>query len=1353
MTDNPELMIRLDLALSAHQPALLEGLEQWLQLGLISDAQVRALAQEQLTCMLLLDRAASPGPLAASDGDAPALGPVELEPTLAVETKSRTFSSVFEDLDDPRRLTRLARRQAASRRSPTVAKDSKDSTNPSTPLVSPISQWLNCLMNELSVVWLLGLGVFLVVLSSAVLAATQWAQFSPVGQYLVLLSYTLIFWGIGVFSRRNAQLQLTSRTLQVMTLLLVPLNFWAMDALQIGGSSAGIVVMAIAAMGLTLAVFQVMRGQHSWVERVNAMSLAYLHLGWGAALMPLLAIYSGVLFSAAVVVLASGGGSVPSRSASPAASRPRSRTAASAARPVSPGESPSAGLIFGNRWSDVGIFFALGLLCLRGLMLLPSSQWGQLSLAFGLYGAVWVWLSQQRPVAAASTASNTDESVASTDESRASLTTSRVTAGFGRALLWWGWLTAIDSPLWQAGGVSVFGLALRVAALQRFKRRRDLLMAYAIAVQLAFVGWALLPFTLRQSIMASLVAWARANNSSVVALLGVALLPFVIGIAAVADQYWQRRQVVLAQMGEAIAIGTSVLLTTISALSPAVLVVNLGAMMITAVGGTLRRSPPSLWRISVSQGVGLAAIAAVINYVWSDLSIAGWAIAITGLAVVWLLLSKVLPGLWGESSYVYGLGLSGSAFITLFSHLSESNFQSPLGVIGLAIPLTLCLMGRSQASLIATGVALLMTVGLPGARLMGLGTATTLTLINSRSVRWRSLPFITVGLGLSFVTFMLIDGVPTYPRTAADWCVVTAGLAGAVWLLWRSLSAIASETPDNLAALYREAMDIWGHLLTMGLLLSMSLILGLLYEGLTVPAIAYSVAQVALLAVLALRYWGAVEPIGIYLAGWGVELLVAQALTWQAPIPLALALPTLGLGAIATVIAIRLPQSYASLQRPLCHLTLAYVVLALCLRSMTWTAWTGGVVIGAALLVLAISRQIRLPQLRWLALFGLSAGSYELVLYQLSQASGGHPLDGTIVLAGVSFVIMLAYQQLGVRFERHLPFSETESRWAAHAHWLISSLLLLRVTVDLSVFGMQATLGWAALLMAAVLVGYALHQGRRRQAEPWQAAWIYLGLLGLIDWVVLLRFTIPALQILDNWWGAVACIIAVPIYSAPQMEPRWPSRPWRMMAIAVPLATVIFTMATSHIPTLWILAGFYGWLAWRQRQVRLSYLSVGCIIWAVWTWLAQFNIQDAVITVLPVGLALLYVAAVDPFLRQTEQKNARHGLRLLATGLILLTALVTDGWTGLPVGFMALGAIAAGLVLSIRAFLYVGTIMFGLNAINQLVLLNPTYPFMKWIVGILVGTVLIWIAADFERRREQWMAIAQTWLQNLSTWE
>ncbi len=82
-----------------------------------------------------------------------------------------------------------------------------------------------------------------------------------------------------------------------------------------------------------------------------------------------------------------------------------------------------------------------------------------------------------------------------------------------------------------------------------------------------------------------------------------------------------------------------------------------------------------------------------------------------------------------------------------------------------------------------------------------------------------------------------------------------------------------------------------------------------------------------------------------------------------------------------------------------------------------------------------------------------------------------------------------------------------------------------------------------------------------------------------------------------------------------------------------------------------------------------------------------------------------------------------------------------------------MGVLAAGLVFRIRAFLYVGTLVFALNILNQLVLLNATYPFMKWLLGIAVGFSLIWIAADFERCRTQWLQLTQSWLQDLEGWQ
>ncbi|NJS42066.1 hypothetical protein HC766_07495 [Candidatus Gracilibacteria bacterium] len=88
-----------------------------------------------------------------------------------------------------------------------------------------IVQMLNSLIAEISIVWLLFLGVFMVVVSSGVLAASQWERFPAAGQYGVLLAYTLIFWAIGSWANKQQNLQLTAQTLQGVTLLLVPYQF------------------------------------------------------------------------------------------------------------------------------------------------------------------------------------------------------------------------------------------------------------------------------------------------------------------------------------------------------------------------------------------------------------------------------------------------------------------------------------------------------------------------------------------------------------------------------------------------------------------------------------------------------------------------------------------------------------------------------------------------------------------------------------------------------------------------------------------------------------------------------------------------------------------------------------------------------------------------------------------------------------------------------------------------------------------------------------------------------------------------------------------------------------------------
>lgn len=120
--------LKIEVRLPSYHPQLLQGLDTWLHLGLISDAQVKLLCREHLVCKLVLE---------------PQIQPEPEKPTVTSETIQRSVNAIAPEPAKPNFATEV----------------------------------LQSLFSELSVRWLLFLGVFLVVLSSGVLAASQWERF------------------------------------------------------------------------------------------------------------------------------------------------------------------------------------------------------------------------------------------------------------------------------------------------------------------------------------------------------------------------------------------------------------------------------------------------------------------------------------------------------------------------------------------------------------------------------------------------------------------------------------------------------------------------------------------------------------------------------------------------------------------------------------------------------------------------------------------------------------------------------------------------------------------------------------------------------------------------------------------------------------------------------------------------------------------------------------------------------------------------------------------------------------------------------------------------------------------------
>ncbi|MBD2258001.1 hypothetical protein [Pseudanabaena sp. FACHB-2040] len=1307
MVENPQSRIRLELELSPDQSGLLAGLEAWLALGLISEEQVRDLCQSRLVCALPpVPVVQASGP--ESESDFAGLGadwPADDEVTApSAEPSSEPLRGFLPPEAQPQGRPNRGR-ERGERPAPRVRHS------------QPVNIWLQQLMGELSVVWLLGLGVFLVVLSSAVLAATQWGQFNTVGQYLILLAYTAVFWAIGLWSTTHARLQLTSKTLQIMSLLLVPLNGWAIDALRVGRTGGGLLVSVIALLLLSLMALQVLRRLSApLVQGVCFLGLAYLHLGWSLPWVPLLAAYVGATGSALATL-----------------SDPR--VAVSDRRSV--------------RLPLLLVIFALGLLLLRSLTVFPSDQWGQLGLAFGLYGASLVWLGL-RHWGAPPAPDVAGAEGANSSPSQPRLPLAQWSLWGGRALLWWGWLLALAQWPAQALGVSILGLGLRLLQLRQGGRRWDLVAAFAIALHIPFLVWELVPLALQTRLVMPLTnLTGTAENPDL--LLGITLFPYVVLMVGVADTFYRSSRRPLGAASEGIAVGLGGALTLLSSFDSTVLVLNLIASSMTALTATLRRQPLQPWRVYATNALALLTVAVIVADRWPALSPSRWTAVVFSLMAAELLLSRGRRNLWQESAWTLGRLLAGLAYLLLLERLIEVNFQTRLSLLGLSIPLVLLLVRGYSGSVLALGLTAPLTLGLPLTRLVGLGTATILAGVNSRFRQELGVAMLTLGFALGWVVSLLHDGVPGLLPDNTYWYLVGAVVTLVLWLAWRRLSAVELEpVPESWQGLYGIACDRWGFILSGVVLLGLTVESGLLYSDLRPAYLTYALALLGLIGALFCRFWRQPQPLAVYSLGWATVLLLAEGLRWQDGTRLTLAIAVLALGGLTLALGYGLRSRLPALLPALHHLGLAYALLSLGLRTGYFTAWSGWLTLAASLIALEVGRQRR-PWLRWLGLVGISLGWYELVVYRLSQASGGYAADGLVMLAGVALLLMGIYRLSAGRVEQHLRLPQRELRVAAHAHWVVGSVLMLLSAASALISGGPG-LPWLALAIGLGFVLYALWQGRFPAAADIQPLWIYLGLVELVGWIAYLRLAFYRLVFLDPWWGVVACGLAVAFYWLPWHRWGWPQRPWRVTAVILPLATLIITGGLNHVPSLWITAGFYGWLAWSSRRVRLSYLSVGLGIWAIWYWLWERSISDGLAQVGPCGLALLYAAQVDPALQSDEHREARHWFRVMGLGIILVVALFSERWTGLPVGVGSLGAIALGLLLRTRAFLYIGTVIFGLNAINQLVLLNATYPFIKWVIGIVVGVALIWIAADFERRRDQWLILTQGWVQELDRW-
>ena len=1304
----PDLWLTIEARVKSDRHELLLGLETWLQLGLISQAQVRKIARHHLCCPL------------ANVEFVPSETPLVTEPLVPA-----TF----------------------------------------TPLIPTPGFWQGVwrsFLDELSIRWLLFLGIFLVIVSSGVLAASQWQNFADYGQYAILLVYSLGFWGIGFWTSKQSNLKLTAQTLRAIATLLIPINFWAISHLGLLFQPWGWGMVTLAAVSLTTTRYLSRSGKANLALGLFLL-LSYLHLGWQVPNFPFVAIYGGI---AATLGL------------------------------------HAKSFLPQRQYSLVDLMYVLAawLLLLGRELIANLAHSANYSLAIALFA--WtictIFLARVRKTKLVALS---HKSLAITNALAGK--TIKILAAVLFILAWWLSLQAgiTQSPLFFWQNVALGGLAIQLfwQRLRLYWQKLDLTAIFVLGLQTLYLSKELIPDRWRGQ---ALDLSVDLSNSSYFpeSVLGVSLFPYLLLFIWVASWLYSQQKKQLGLYAEYLTLLLGIGFTCLSYVNPTWRSLNL-MLSTLALGYVARiRMPTRSSLVYATHLLGSMTIVQAIALALPDLSTSWWGCIFAFLMTVnWAVCLRQKPiksssmsAIVTRSSWYGGLFLSALSY----SCFLAADRSSGWGLVWFVAPVMASSIGkytrqigqRRWATIISCLyliAAQLLVYDDRWTRIIGLAIATGLMFINAFNLRRRSITLIHLGLAIALFASLFTLVISPRFNNYSQWLLI-ANLA--ILLLYRlRLSLIKTSnapkfgyisqrsafgilgvgreaTNFKLVTKYISAADNWAiALISLELLVIGSIYFWLPHLALDGQFFVYLLATGLLAGILIWRYRSQPNNGVLYSLTWLTGISVVGSIRVLSSNTLIFATSNLLLGFAALIAVVLLAQSNTLWARlNLAYVPLVYAGLSIFWRWSNFNAYTGLLTLGAALIMLLIqpgSLQLN-KAIKYLGLAAISVGIYELVIYQMQSADGGSLADALTILSLVAAAIAFCYRLLVYRSAHKLAtifqLSTSRLKLVAHLHWALGSVLKV-IAAGLALESSTPRLTVVSIATSLCLGAYAVIQGRddsrfnlaeeesNSTPNDW---WVYVGLVEIAATLVYSRLIISRLSLFDPWRIIFTCAIALLIYQIPWQNFGWRSTPWQRTALVIPALMVLVTAETISYLSLVVTALFYLRIAYAQRQIRWSYISLGLINWLTLRAIAEYSLESIWISAI-VSSSLLYIAQFEPDLQ--SQRQQRHYLRLTASSILCLTALWQQ--PGLGAIAIATGLILLGLGLRIRAFLFAGTVTFIMTVLYQLILLVSTYSFLKWVVGLLMGISAIAIAAGFERRKERLSSKFKTYQNQLQNWQ
>jgi hypothetical protein len=247
-----------------------------------------------------------------------------------------------------------------------------------------------------------------------------------------------------------------------------------------------------------------------------------------------------------------------------------------------------------------------------------------------------------------------------------------------------------------------------------------------------------------------------------------------------------------------------------------------------------------------------------------------------------------------------------------------------------------------------------------------------------------------------------------------------------------------------------------------------------------------------------------------------------------------------------------------------------------------------------------------------------------------------------------------------------------------------------------------------------------------------------------------------------TWWPLVVMLLAFTGVGLGELFRKRDklvlAEPLERTGILLPLLPVIgFWVVGSEVSysgLLFLVGLFYGVLSVMRRSFTFGVLAVFAGNGGLWKLLNGVEgygfYEHPQLWLIPVSLSVLAAARVNrDRLTQDQMTMIRYATLMMiyvsSTSEIFINGVSESPWLTMALAILSVMGVIAGLVMRVRAFLFLGTAFLLLSVLTMIwtASVNLNWGWLWYVTGIAFGALIILTFALFERKRHEMLKLVE----------